>query len=843
MSRADRIRKPGLALAAGLALCGCFLYKLPPPEQMACQRQAWANRPDLTGQWESNDGVRVDVRHQPSGQGGLLVAIADDTPKHPEWTLEGAYLQAPDMVSLQPPVCGDVWKVRVEKNFPNRAAQPGQFVSQLDRIGGRLVGTDRIELDGGEVWTRVGAVGALRPPKPGANAYDTELEGGVLKTVELATRVDASASECTNLCNADERCAARVQVGARCRLLSSLTGVHLSPGAQSWINPGFDFDPPALPPPGVSQRLRRLRGVELRTVGVSNRAAQRECQRACDEDWSCKGYSVEVWDGTCVMLSSVNGAKRAGDTWYATVQPERVPQLAGDGQYAPDNQLTGTVLRTVNTGSQGLMGCHAECDADDRCRAFNYLKIMDRNSSISSNNECVLLGDLGTPKLAQHWLSYVQPPRPTPPSEPPSQTMSSPLCQGHPDAQPAYAMTTSPIDASTPPWHLDLTELPFRDPARPSFRARADRLADWTSAFFVRPVASGNGNVHLHAWYKADLVLKVVDGEVVVGAADEGSEWRIEHLWEHLEPPNVYGVWYVVRSAETGMFLSARASGIELVGNPSDPSTHWRFNSMVLPTETRKTPTPFPVVEPEPIAFDPVIVEALTSWAVKEYTHDQVPACYKRVDNLSCPSSGQTYDCGAMCTQGLGICVSTIADMVTRVGELAANIAGAVLTGGTANAGMKTARVGGQAAKQGMRMAMKSVGRKLADKVGDKLRQRVIRFILTRGKSEAFKKLAKDVALDIAKKTGKLAAKKAVGAAAEEYLRQEENRRADLVASAYAEEVSRRAAERIALTALAADDPALMEIAKLIDPTGVVAAVDAFVKPMCEEIRMPDVDF
>jgi hypothetical protein len=489
------------------------------------------------------------------------------------------------------------------------------------------------------------------------------------------------------------------------------------------------------------------------------------------------------------------------------------------------------------------MGCHAECDADAGCRAFNYLKFMDRNSNVSSNNECVLLADLGAPALAQHWVTYVQPVPPTPPSEPPSQTMSSALCKGHPDAQPAYTMTTSPIEANTPRWRLDLTELPFQDPTKPSFKARKDLLVDWTSAFFVRKVAGGNGNVHLHAWYKADLVLKAVDGEVVVGAADEHSEWRIEHLWEHLEPPQVYGVWYVVRDGETGMFLSATASGITLVGNPTDPSTHWRFDSMVLPTETRKTPTPFPVAEPEPIAFDPSIVEALTTWALKEYAREQVPACYKRVESFACPSTGQTYDCGAMCTLDLGVCVSTIAEMVTSVGELAANIAGAALTGGAANAGMRTARTGGLAAKQGMRMAMKSAGRKLAGAVGDKLRQRVIRFMLTKGRSEAFKKLAKDVALDIAKKTGKLAARKAGGAAAEAYLAQEENKRAELVASAYAEEVSRRTAERIALAAMAADDPDLMEIAKLIDPTGVVAVVDAFKKAMCEKNDLPDLDF
>ena len=76
----------------------------------------------------------------------------------------------------------------------------------------------------------------------------------------------------------------------------------------------------------------------------------------------------------------------------------------------------------------------------------------------------------------------------------------------------------------------------------------------------------------------------------------------------------------------------------------------------------------------------------------------------------------------------------------------ATNIAGAVFTGGTANAALRGVRAGGKAAKMSMRMLMRSAGRALKNKVKSKLGVRVIKFIKSRGKSESFKKLARDVA-------------------------------------------------------------------------------------------------
>jgi hypothetical protein len=826
--------------ALGLTLAGCFLYRLPPPEAGACAREARAHRPDLTGTWETHDGVRLDVRHQPSNESGLDIAVAAGSPKQPDWNVESAGLRSPEMLSTQPPVCGEIWRVDVTKRFPGRRAVPGQFISQNDRLTGRLVSADRVELDGGEVWTRVGAVGALRPPTPGEHKLDVELSGSTLSTTAIGAGVGAEPSRCMESCKRDARCAASVQVHRTCRLLASVTGVTATAGAWSWINPDFDFDPPSVPVAGYARRGLRLRGVELRPVTVSNRAAQRECARACDEDWSCKGHSVGTWDGECHLLSSVTGAQRADDTWYARVQPERVAIRPAPGRYAEDTRLAGTMLRTVDTQTRGLDGCHEACTGDASCAAFSFRRIRDARSTISWHNECVLMSEIGRAEPAQHWIAYAEPPRPTPPTEPPSQRMSSPLCQGHPDAQPAYAMTTSVIDRG-PSHYLDLTELPFREPSRPSFKPRGDRGVDWTSAFFVRPLAGGS--VHMHAWYRADLVLKVIDGEVAVGAPDASSAWRIEHLWEHMDPPRAEGVWYVVRSAETGMFLAAGPAGIRLVGNPSDPATHWRFDTMVLPTETRKPATPFPVVEPPPMAFDETVVAALTRWAVVEELRQQVPACYKRVKRFTCPASGQPFDCGALCTRDLGVCVETAVNMTVNVGILVANVAGAALTGGAANAAIKSAQVAGQTARTGLRFSMKTAGRALSDRLKKRTGARVIAFIASKGKSEPFRKLAGKLAKELAIKAGRLTARQAASADADAYVQQQQGRLTDLVAAAYADEVARRAAEAVAARAVAGDDPDLLAIAATLDPTGVAGVIDSFTKPMCEENPLPALEF
>jgi len=51
------------------------------------------------------------------------------------------------------------------------------------------------------------------------------------------------------------------------------------------------------------------------------------------------------------------------------------------------------------------------------------------------------------------------------------------------------------------------------------------------------------------------------------------------------------------------------------------------------------------------------------------------------------------------------------------------------------------------------------------------------------------------------------------------------------------------AAEKIALQAAASDNPDWLAIAATVDPTGVMAVVDAYHKPTCEETPMPDVTF
>lgn len=166
---------------------------------------------------------------------------------------------------------------------------------------------------------------------------------------------------------------------------------------------------------------------------------------------------------------------------------------------------------------------------------------------------------------------------------------------------------------------------------------------------------------------------------------------------------------------------------------------------------------------------------------------------------------GHSTDCGAMCGQSSGQCVGEVGNMVLAVGVVVANIAGAALTGGAANAGIASAKAAVKtgakaAAKAALKNAAKAAGRSIASKLRGQLGSRVIGYAVKKSARRGGRKLAEE----------------------------------------YGEMVMQRAAEKIALAAISQENPELTEIVSMVDPTGVVDAVMAFVKPMCQPAPLPN---
>jgi len=173
------------------------------------------------------------------------------------------------------------------------------------------------------------------------------------------------------------------------------------------------------------------------------------------------------------------------------------------------------------------------------------------------------------------------------------------------------------------------------------------------------------------------------------------------------------------------------------------------------------------------------------------------PVCWQRC------SGAHPVDCGAGCAQSTGQCVSEVANMVLATGELVANIAGLALTGGTANAGIKTAKTAARtgqkvAAKIALKKALQSARGAVRDKLTARLGSRVFAYVGKKSGRRAGDKLVRD----------------------------------------YSKMVLEKAAQKILISQVS-QDPSLTEIASMIDPTGVVDVFNAYNKEICETLPMP----
>ena len=171
----------------------------------------------------------------------------------------------------------------------------------------------------------------------------------------------------------------------------------------------------------------------------------------------------------------------------------------------------------------------------------------------------------------------------------------------------------------------------------------------------------------------------------------------------------------------------------------------------------------------------------------------------------NCPST-QSSGCGGGCAANGYQCASKVTSMVMAPIEVAGFIVSTVLTAGGAAAAksaaqtaIKAAAAGAkalskEAAKAAIKFAAKEVTKKVAQKIARQVQQRLL------------KKYAKDVA----------------------------------------DSVIEKAAESLALSGLAQDDPEIKSLLQDLDPTGVAQLVDAFNNPICgvdedpPDIEVPD---
>ncbi len=179
------------------------------------------------------------------------------------------------------------------------------------------------------------------------------------------------------------------------------------------------------------------------------------------------------------------------------------------------------------------------------------------------------------------------------------------------------------------------------------------------------------------------------------------------------------------------------------------------------------------------------------------------PVCWRK-----CPGS-RPVECAAGCATSKAECAEKTINQVVAPLEMVANIAGLVLTGGTANAAKQAAKAGTKAAvKTAVRLSVKQmakqVARRMARKLGKTVRSKLVKRGVKLRKTLTKRGMAKHTAEVLAKKVS-------------EYLFQ-------------------RGAESIVAASMANDEPSLVDHLRdlaVLDPTGTAEVVAAYAHSKC----------
>jgi len=228
-------------------------------------------------------------------------------------------------------------------------------------------------------------------------------------------------------------------------------------------------------------------------------------------------------------------------------------------------------------------------------------------------------------------------------------------------------------------------------------------------------------------------------------------------------------------------------------------------------------------------------LKKMVDWMVDQANRAEQPVCWKDTYSSGGPGAScqagytntgllcsqqcsgvipHSTDCGAGCAKSSGVCAGDILNQSLASADVLANIAGAVLTGGSYNAAKTAAKAavkGGSkaAAKAAFKKAIRIGQRQIADELKDNFGAKLATFARQRSRKAA-NDLVRSYSQDMVERTGEWLAK----------------------------EISERAAGRI-MAAEVANDPDLRELAELFDPTGIAAVVNAFDKNSCRPAPLP----
>lgn len=170
------------------------------------------------------------------------------------------------------------------------------------------------------------------------------------------------------------------------------------------------------------------------------------------------------------------------------------------------------------------------------------------------------------------------------------------------------------------------------------------------------------------------------------------------------------------------------------------------------------------------------------------------PVCWGR-----CPAS-HPVDCGAACATSSAACANAVTDQVVSVLDAAANLALTVATLGTGTAAKSGATSAARAAKLAAKKGLESIAKHGLTRAGKRVNRAAIKRSLRKARAAALRKGGK-----AAREAGKL-----------------DDRKIE------------RLAEMLDKAQTAADaGPGPLALAEVVDPTGLIAIVNAYNNPIC----------
>lgn len=630
---------------------------------------------------------------------------------------------------------------------------------------------------------------------------------------------------CPHQCRITVGCAAVVMIRGVCHLKRSVGKVSYNDQARIWINPRIKA------PPKPKEMFQAggvaagdLTGPNLREIR-SGRI--QDCIRECRFDAACRA-AVQTRDGRCFLKRGLGRAKDGnfrvwvrptGDQTVARPIPLKTRPYCIKGKVvAPSvgyfRWTSGGSIKRCNNKCMALGGrcAFAEWYPPERaCRLYESRSGDDaRRRPCTSWAKPAAVLAAQRKKEAEERAHRANPKGPKP---------THPACRGHKNAFPSYRLIA-----------LERFYRPGRVAGHKAWPGRWITVEDGRLAlghahkskagshWYI--MTNHDGTVHVHNRKDPNKVLLRKGGRVVFGTPNRHARWWMEHSFEHHD--EAYD-GFVLRAMDQERFLWAGPNGPTLGYDSEDKRAHWRYSAFYEDRDPRDKNVELVFSDPKDPPLDMTYVWAMTDWVIKEYAQSDQPVCWRRSGG-DCDET-RKVDCGpGMCGVSAGACVEAITEMVISTAELIATIAAAVPTGGTGGAAIGALKKAGQ------------VARKIGTRAGKRMAKRMLRKAMKKG-ARALAKQLRGLRDRIAIHLGKQAmwrfsrqGQRETHMAAETL-----KRRRKLMTR----EIMLRAGERLTLAVMKQEQPNVMEIMSVADPTGVVSVIDAFYKPLCGDTPFP----